>query len=87
MKEERRLEKDELIDKLAKKIVDIRMDSVAIFLLELFGPMGRVWSQVALLYLQPFLILLGPYGEMFLDILKDPSKVEKLVKRIEELSS
>ncbi len=78
---------DELIEKLAKKIIDIRMDSVAIFLLESFGPMGRVWSQLALLYLQPLLILLGSYGEAFLNILKDPAKVEKLVRRIEELSS
>lgn len=78
---------DELIEKLARKIVDIKMDSVAIFLLESFGPMGRVWSQLALLYLQPLLILLGSYGEALLNVIKDQDKVEKLVKRIEELSS
>ncbi|MEM3948839.1 MAG: hypothetical protein QXM76_04530 [Zestosphaera sp.] len=87
MREDAKREEDELIERVAKKIVDIKMDSVAIFLLESFGPMGRVWSQVALLYLQPLLILLGSYGEAFLTILRDPAKVERLVKRIEELSS
>jgi hypothetical protein len=48
--------------------------------------MGRVWSQVARLYLQPLLILLGSYGEAFLRILEDPQKVEKLISKIEELS-
>ncbi|MEM2006650.1 MAG: hypothetical protein QW154_03355 [Sulfolobales archaeon] len=48
--------------------------------------MGRVWAQLARLYLQPLLILLGDYGEIFLSVLQDPEKVEKLVSKIEKLS-
>jgi len=78
---------DVVIEELAKKIVDLKLDTIAIFLLSSFGPMGRVWSQLARLYLQPLLILLGNYGEVFLSILQDPQKVEKLISKIEELSS
>ncbi|MCI4457901.1 MAG: hypothetical protein JHC19_07520 [Desulfurococcaceae archaeon] len=81
------INEDQLIENLARKIVDMKMDSVAIFLLESFGPMGRLWSQIALLYLQPLLILLGSYGNYLLKIFEDPVKVEKLIKRIEELRS
>jgi|YelNatPaOPRAMG01_1025707.scaffolds.fasta_scaffold02814_7 hypothetical protein len=77
---------EELLEKLAKKIVDAKLDTVAIFLLSSFGPMGRLWAQVARLYAQPFLILLGEYGEYFLSVLQDPKKVEKLIEKIEELS-
>ncbi len=80
------ISEDELLEKLARKIVDAKLDTVAIFLLSSFGPMGRLWAQVARLYLQPFLILLGEYGEYFLSVLQDPEKVEKLVRKIEELS-
>jgi hypothetical protein len=77
---------DVVIEELARRIVDLKLDTIAIFLLSSFGPMGRVWSQVARLYLQPLLILLGSYGEAFLRILEDPQKVEKLISKIEELS-
>lgn len=80
------ISEDELLEKLARKIVDAKLDTVAIFLLSSFGPMGRLWAQVARLYLQPFLILLGEYGEYFLSVLQDPEKIEKLVRKIEELS-
>lgn len=80
------MSEDELLERLARKIVDAKLDTIAIFLLNSFGPMGRVWAQIARLYAQPFLILLGEYGEYFLSVLQDPEKVEKLIKKIEELS-
>ncbi|MEM0065750.1 MAG: hypothetical protein QW459_04155 [Sulfolobales archaeon] len=80
------ISEDELLEKLARKIVDSKLDTIVIFLLTSFGPMGRVWAQLARLYLQPLLILLGDYGEFFLKVLQDPERVEKLVSKIEELS-
>lgn len=77
---------EELLDKLAKKIVDSKLDTIAIFLLNSFGPMGRVWAQLARLYLQPFLILLGNHGELFLMVLQDSEKIEKLISKIEKYS-
>ncbi len=80
------LSEEELLERLARRIVDLKLDTVVIFFLSSFGPMGRVWAQLARLYLQPFLILLGEYGELFLSVLQDPEKVEKLVSKIESLS-
>lgn len=80
------LSEEELLEKLAKKIVDSKLDTIVIFLLSSFGPMGRVWAQLARLYLQPLLILLGEYGELFLRVIQDPEKVERLISKIEELS-
>ncbi len=77
---------DVIIEELARKVVDLKLDTIVIFLLSSFGPMGRMWSQLARLYLQPLLILLGNYGEVLLGILQDPQKVEKLISKIEELS-
>lgn len=74
------------MDRLAKKIVEAKLDTIAIFLLSSFGPTGRVWAQLARIYLQPFLILLGEYGELFLAVLQDPEKVEKLISKIEKYS-
>lgn len=80
------VDREAVIESLARRIVELRLETIALFFLETIGPMGRVWSQVAMLYLQPLLILLGRYGDALLDILRDPVAVERLVKRIEELS-
>jgi len=62
----------------------MKLDPITIFFIEMFGPMGRLWAQMARLYLQPLLILLGEYGEVFLFILQDRKMSEKLVELIEE---
>ena len=77
---------EELLNLLARRIVEAKLDTIAVFLLSSFGPMGRVWSQLARIYLQPLLILLGEYGDLFLEVLQDPAKVEKLISKIEALS-
>lgn len=82
----RSLSEEELLDLLAKRIVEAKLDTIVIFLLSSFSPMGRVWSQIARLYFQPLLILLGEYGDFFLEVLQDPVKVEKLIGKIEALS-
>ncbi len=80
------LSEEELLERLARKIVELKLDTIATFFLSSFSPMGRVWTQLARIYLQPLLILLGEYGEFFLSVLQDPEKVEKLVSKIEKLS-
>lgn len=81
------LSEEEVLEQLARKVVDLKLDTIVIFLLSSLSPMGRVWTQLARLYLQPLLILLGGYGELLLDILQDPEKTEKLISKIEKLSS
>jgi hypothetical protein len=75
---------EEWLQKIAKKIVDSKMDGIALLFLETVGPTSHVWSQLARLYLQPLFILIGPDSEKLLAFAEKPENVEKLVKKIEE---
>jgi hypothetical protein len=76
---------DEWVSETAKRIVDSRMEDIALFFLGTMGPTSHVWSQVARLYFQPLFILMGPESERLLAFAEKPENVEKLVKRIEEI--
>lgn len=75
---------EEWIAKIAKKLVDSKMDGVAMLFLETIGPTSHVWSQLARLYFQPLFILIGPDSEKLLTFAEKPENIEKLVKKIEE---
>ncbi|MEM3700508.1 MAG: hypothetical protein QXL57_06555 [Candidatus Bathyarchaeia archaeon] len=75
---------EEWLSKIAKKIVDSKMDGIALLFLETVGPTSHVWSQLARLYLQPLFILIGPDSEKLLAFAEKPENVERLVKKIEE---
>ncbi|MGB9778647.1 MAG: hypothetical protein ACPLW8_04505 [Candidatus Bathyarchaeales archaeon] len=77
-------EEEEWVSKIAKKIVDSKMDGIALLFLETVGPTSHVWSQLARLYLQPLFILMGPDSEKLLAFAEKPENVERLVKKIEE---
>ncbi|MGC8895314.1 MAG: hypothetical protein ACP5LB_00905 [Candidatus Bathyarchaeia archaeon] len=77
-------EDEEWLQKIAKKIVDSKMDGIVLLFLETIGPTSHVWSQLARLYLQPLFILIGPDSEKLLAFAEKPENVEKLVKKIEE---
>ncbi|MEM1661211.1 MAG: hypothetical protein QXR17_08770 [Candidatus Bathyarchaeia archaeon] len=80
------MNEDKLLEQLAKRIVNSRLDTIIVFWLTVLSSMGHVWSQLGRLYLQPIIILLGDYGEILLEIVQDPNKVNKLITKIEELS-
>lgn len=75
---------EEWVSKIAKKLVDSKMDGVALLFLESIGPTSHVWSQLARLYFQPLFILIGPDSEKLLAFAEKPENIEKLVKKIEE---
>jgi len=77
-------EEEEWLSKIARRIVDSRMEGVALFFLETVGPTSHVWSQLARIYFQPLFILIGPDSERLLAFAEEPENVEKLVKKIEE---
>ncbi|PMB76180.1 MAG: hypothetical protein C0193_00115 [Candidatus Bathyarchaeota archaeon] len=77
-------EEEEWVSKIAKKIVDSKMDGIALLFLETVGPTSHVWSQLARLYLQPLFILIGPDSEKLLAFAEKPENVERLVKKIGE---
>ncbi len=76
---------DEWVSDTAKRIVDSRMEDIALLFLGTMGPTSHVWSQVARLYFQPLFILMGPESERLLAFAEKPENVEKLVKKIEEV--
>ncbi len=75
----------ELIDKIAKYIVDYRMETPAILFLESVKPLAFVGGQLATFYLAPFLPLVGRWGEEAIALLQSRENVERLLQRIEEL--
>jgi hypothetical protein len=77
-------EEEVWLTKIAKRIVDSRLEGVAMLFLETMGPTSHVWSQLARIYFQPLFILIGPDSERLLAFAEKPENVEKLVKKIEE---
>ncbi|MEM4700745.1 MAG: hypothetical protein QXZ51_01200, partial [Candidatus Bathyarchaeia archaeon] len=66
---------EEWVSKIAKKLVDSKMDGVALLFLESIGPTSHVWSQLARLYFQPLFILIGPDSEKLLAFAEKPENI------------
>lgn len=75
---------DEFIEKLAKTIVDRSMAAPAIMVLESAKPFTLLGSQT-IVFFQPFLSMFEMFNgyNMFIDLLEDRHKVEKLIVAIE----
>lgn len=80
-------ERDKLVDELAQKIVDRRMETPAIMFLEMHKPVTFLASQ-SMLVASPFLVpLFGAEGvERYSKLFSTVDNVELLIERIEELS-
>jgi hypothetical protein len=78
----------ELIQKLAAKIVEMKLAAPAIFLLESSKPLSFIGSQ-ALVFLQPVVQAVFPFKEYqeIAVMLEDRENVEKLIVAIETLDS
>jgi hypothetical protein len=78
----------DMIERISTKIVDSKMESVAVFLLESFRPMSSLWTQLLRLYVGPFLMIFGPEKiEKLFKFLEKPENLEYFISRIEEKSS
>lgn len=80
-------ERDKLIEELAQKVVDRRMETPAILFLEMNKPISFIASQ-SMIAASPFLIpLVGPAGvRRYSQLFSDPENVELLIEKIEDLS-
>lgn len=80
-------ERDQLIENLARKIVDRKLETPAILFLEMHKPVAFLGSQ-ALLVASPILApLFGMEGpEKYSRLFSSIDNVEKLIQRIEDLS-
>ena len=77
----------EMIERISTKIVDSKMQSISVFLLESFRPMSSLWSQLLRLYVGPFLMIVGPEKvEKLFKFIEKPENIEYFISRIEEKS-
>lgn len=80
-------ERDILIEELAQKVVDRKLETPVIMFLEMHKPISFLASQ-AMIVAEPVLVpLFGPEGvRKYSQILDSPENVELLIERIEDLS-
>lgn len=76
---------EELIVKVAKRVVELRLTPIVIVLLESAKPLSFIGSQV-LVFFQPIVTSIFPLNsyEEFIKILEDRNNLEKLIQSIEK---
>ena len=79
-------EDDELIEKVARKLVNMRLTVPAIFLLESSKPLAFLGGQL-LVFLEPFIQTLFNFKQYqrFAFLMEDRENWERLLRRIEDL--
>ena len=78
--------RDEVLTKIAQKVVDLRLTPVAIVMLESGKPLSFVGSQL-MVFFQPIVTSLFPFHQYdeVAALLEERSNVESLIQKIEEL--
>ncbi len=81
---------DELVEKIANKVVEIGMEAPAILALETARPLSFIGSQMGRALIAPWFGVFG-WGAMmkadnYMEVFEDKENVKKLVQRIEELA-
>lgn len=79
-------EEEELIDKIAKQIVRLGLETPAIFFLEANKPLTGFEAQTLGLFGAPFLDIVGINGWGYYKLFSKEGTVEKLIQKVEELS-
>jgi hypothetical protein len=78
---------EELIQKAADKIIEYKMETIAILTLESIKPWSFVGGELSRAALAPFLPALGEasgiFSEKMLRVFEDRSNIEKLIKILE----
>lgn len=79
-------EKQAIIDKIARKVVSMKLAPLAIVLLESSKPLSFIGSQL-LVFFRPFIQTLFPISqyETVISLLEDRKNIEKLITEIERL--
>ncbi len=81
---------DELIEKIAKKVVDIGMEAPAILALETARPLSFIGSQMGRAMIAPWFGIFGwdamTKADNLMEVFEDKENVKMLVRRIEELA-
>ncbi len=81
---------DELVEKIAKKVVEIGMEAPAILALETARPLSFIGSQMGRAMIAPWFGIFGwdamTKADNVMEVFEDRENVKKLVRRIEELA-
>ncbi len=87
--DDRTLEEDEIIEKLAETIHKNGLDVVAVMALEIGKPFSYIGGQMGRLFLTPFLPALGDsvndLGNKMITILEEREMLDKLIKKLKQL--
>ncbi|HID32516.1 MAG TPA: hypothetical protein EYP24_03980 [bacterium (Candidatus Stahlbacteria)] len=78
-------QKEEIIDRIARRVVDMRLGMVAIVMLESAKPLSFLGNQ-ALIFFQPFYrtFFHSPLYDDFTRLLEDRENIELLIQKIEK---
>jgi hypothetical protein len=78
--------REEILTKIAQKVVDLKLTPVAIVMLESSKPLSFVGSQL-MVFLQPVVTSIFPFHQYdeVAALLEDRANVETLIQRIEKL--
>ena len=81
-------EEDDMINKVANKIHEYKMDLAAILFLQSFKPLTYVGGQLGRFMIYPFLFFLGKdisqIGEKFFTVFEKKDNIEKLIMLLEK---
>ncbi|RKX69758.1 hypothetical protein DRP53_07185 [candidate division WOR-3 bacterium] len=77
--------REELIDRIARRVVEMRLGMVAIVMLESAKPISFLGNQ-AMIFFQPFYrtFFTSPLYDEFASLLEDRENIELLIQRIEK---
>ncbi len=78
--------REEILTKIAQKVVDLKLTPVAVVMLESSKPLSFVGSQL-MVFLQPVVTAVFPFHQYdeVAALLEDRANVEALIQRIEQL--
>jgi len=77
-------EEARMIDRIAAEVIKRRLETVAIMFLESIKPMSYIGSQLAMVFVGPFLSIFGDLGVNYIKFFDKRENVEKLLLKIEE---
>ncbi len=77
-------EEARMMDRIASEVIKRRLETVAIMFLESIKPMSYVGSQLAMVFVGPFLAVFGDLGVNYIKFFDKRQNVEKLLQKIEE---
>ena len=90
MAREMEVDVDDLVEKIARKIVDAGMEAPAILALESARPLSFIGSQLGRVMIAPWFGIFGwdamTKADSYMEVFEDRENVKKLVRKIEELA-